>query len=55
MPNINEFIGPKPEQENINNLEKIIGIQPCSKCELDSKEYYWTCKNGHLNNIKVNS
>jgi len=64
MPNIKDFIGPKPEKEDINNLEKIIGLKPCSKCELDSNEYYWdpinflitwTCKNGHLNTIKVNS
>lgn len=64
MPNINEFIGPKPEQEDINNLEKLIGSKPCSKCDLDSAEYYWDplnfimtwkCRAGHSNSFKVNS
>ena len=64
MPNINEFIGPKPTAENILNLEKVIGNKPCSKCEMDSEEYFWdkvnfimswTCPNGHHNSIKVNS
>lgn len=63
MPNINEFIGPKPTKENINNLEKVIGSKPCSKCELDVSEYFWdpikfimtwTCDNGHENNVSVN-
>ncbi len=64
MPNINEFIGPKPTEENINNLEKVIGNKPCSKCEMDSLEYFWdpinftitwTCPAGHHNFVKVNS
>lgn len=64
MPNINEFIGPRPTQEQVNNLEKVIGSKPCSKCDLDSKEYFWdssnfimswTCDNGHSNSFKVNS
>jgi hypothetical protein len=64
MPNLKDFIGPKPEKNDINNLEKIIGSKPCSKCELNSKEYYWdpinfvmtwTCMNGHHNTVKVNS
>lgn len=63
MPNLNEFIGPKPTQENINNLEKIIGSKPCAKCELNSEEYFWDpsqfimswrCPSGHLNTVKVN-
>lgn len=63
MPDINEFIGPKPTQENISNLEKVVGSKPCFKCELDVKEYYWdpikfimtwTCGNGHENNVSVN-
>ena len=63
MPNLNEFIGPKPtKQENIN-LEKVIGSKPCSKCELDSSEYFWDpstftmswkCPSGHLNTVSVN-
>lgn len=63
MPNINEFIGPKPTQENISNLEKIIGSKPCFKCDLNVDDYYWdpieyimtwTCAVGHLNTVKVN-
>ena len=63
MPNINEFLGAKPAKDSIKNLEKIMGSKPCSKCELDSEEYYWdpinfimtwTCKTGHLNTVKVN-
>jgi hypothetical protein len=63
MPNINEFIGPKPTKENISNLEKVIGSKPCAKCDLDVEEYYWdpfeyimtwTCESGHLNTVKVN-
>lgn len=64
MPNLNEFLGPKPTKEEFSNLEKIIGSKPCSKCELDSKEYYWdpnhfvmtwTCPSNHINTVKVNS
>lgn len=63
MPNINEFIGPKPTENMVSNLEKIIGNKPCSKCELDVKEYFWdpsdyvmswTCEDGHLTTVKVN-
>lgn len=63
MPNLNEFIGPRPTEKQNLNLEKIIGTKPCSKCDLDSNEYYWdttnfimswTCPNNHINNIKVN-
>lgn len=64
MPNINEFIGPKPTQENINNLEKIIGSRPCSKCDAYVSEYFWdpynytmrwTCSLGHVTTVTVNS
>lgn len=63
MPNINEFIGPKPTVDSMSNLEKLIGQKPCSKCDLDVTEYYWdpanfimtwTCNAGHLNTVKVN-
>jgi hypothetical protein len=63
MPNINEFIGPKPEQVYKTELEKIIGIKPCSKCDENVSEAYWdptqlimtwTCSSGHTNTIKVN-
>ena len=64
MPNINEFIGPKPTQDDLLNLEKIIGNKLCGKCELDVQEYFWdpteyvirwTCASGHLTTVKVNS
>jgi hypothetical protein len=64
VPNINEFLGAMPAKDNIENLQKIMGTKPCSKCDLDSEEYYWdpvnfimtwTCKSGHLNTVKVNS
>jgi hypothetical protein len=63
MPNINEFIGPKPTEKQNLNLEKIIGSKPCSKCDEDVSEAYWdptqlimtwTCPNGHSNTLKVN-
>ena len=64
MPNLNEFIGPKPTEQAASNLEKVIGNKPCSKCELDVNEYYWdpsnfimswTCSAGHMSTVKVNS
>lgn len=63
MPNLNEFIGPKPTEENISGLEKIGGNKPCSKCDLDSEEVYWdpinlimswVCNNGHSNTFRIN-
>jgi hypothetical protein len=63
MPNINEFLGPKPEEVYKAELEKVIGNKPCSKCEADVHEAFWnpldlimtwTCPNGHLNTFKVN-
>ena len=62
MPNLNEFIGPKPEKILKAEMEKIIGTKPCSKCDADVDEAYWdptlftmtwTCPNNHLNTIKV--
>ncbi len=64
MPNINEFIGPKPSVENLNGLEKVVGNKPCGKCDLDVSEYFWdpakytmtwTCSSGHLTTVTVNS
>lgn len=62
MPNLNEFIGPKPDAEMINGLELIVGSKPCSKCDKDAGEAYWdpantvmswTCESGHLNTFSV--
>ena len=63
MPNLNEFLGPKPTQEESSLLEKVIGVKPCSKCDADVEEaswdpvaliMSWECPNGHSNTIKVN-
>lgn len=63
MPNINEFIGPKPTEKAISSLEKMVGNKPCAKCDLNVDEYYWdpfeftmtwTCNSGHHNTVKVN-
>lgn len=62
MPNINEFIGPKPEQIHRAELEKIVGKKPCAKCDKDVDEAFWdpmqlvmswTCPDGHHNTVKV--
>lgn len=63
MPNLNEFIGPKPELIHKVELEKLGGSKPCSKCEADSEETFWDpttltmswkCINGHSNTFSVN-
>ena len=62
MPNLNEFIGPKPEKILKAEMERIMGTKPCSKCESDVEEAFWdpmhlvmswTCPNGHANTLKV--
>jgi len=62
MPNLNEFLGPKPTVEQVSNLEKIVGDKPCSKCDKDAGEAYfdpatftmsWTCPDGHQNTFRV--
>ncbi len=63
MPNLNEFIGPKPEKIHKVELENLGGGKPCAKCDADSDETFWdpitltmswTCVNGHPNTFKVN-
>ena len=63
MPNLNEFIGPKPTQDAKDYLQTIVGTKPCAKCDADVEEAYWdpnklvmtwTCPNGHSNTVKVN-
>jgi len=63
MPNINEFIGAKPTDDQNRSLEKIIGSKPCFKCDLNVNEYFWDpskytmtwiCENGHSNSVSVN-
>ena len=61
MPNINEFLN-KPEKVFKNELERMGGTKPCSKCEKDSEEYFWDevtttisweCPDGHKNSFTV--
>lgn len=63
MPKLNEFFGPKPSSDQINNLEIIAGSKPCSKCDKDAGEAYWdpasmtmswTCPDNHKNTFVVN-
>ena len=63
MPNINEFVGSKPEQVYKAELQKIYGNKPCSKCDEDVEFYYWDaslltmswkCSKGHETSFKVN-
>lgn len=62
MPNINEFVGPKPTEKQNSDLEKLIGNKPCSRCDKDAEEYFWnqntftmswTCPDGHNNSYVV--
>jgi hypothetical protein len=62
MPNLNEFFNKeKPKQTN-PMLEELVGIKPCSACELDVDGGWWdpenlimswTCSNGHKTTHKV--
>jgi hypothetical protein len=63
MPNLNDFIGPKPKVEQINKLESLGAGKPCSKCKLDSVDSFWdpvnlimswTCPEGHSNSYRIN-
>ena len=65
MPNLNEFLNPKKEEEigKPYQLEQLGGVRPCSKCKEDVNgalwdpvEYImtWKCAKGHENSFKVN-
>ncbi len=63
MPNLNEFIGPKPTESQVSSLEKLGAGKPCSKCERDSEDSYWDpvnlimswkCPDGHNNSFRIN-
>ena len=63
MPNLNEFIGPKPTENEVLRLEKLGAGKPCAKCSLDSEDSYWdpvnlimswTCPDGHPNSYRIN-
>lgn len=64
MPNLDEFLhkNDNSEVEYNNQLEKIEGVRPCSKCDLnvdgavwDSQNLLltWKCSAGHENSIQV--
>ena len=62
MPNINEFFH-TPQILHKQELEKIYGIKPCSKCDKNAEEAFWDpatlilaweCPEGHANQVKVN-
>jgi hypothetical protein len=62
MPNLNEFFD-KKEILIPDSLEKINGVKPCSKCELDVSEswfdpeqqmMFWTCANNHKTEYVIN-
>jgi hypothetical protein len=64
MPNLNEFLNKdsnelKPDH---STLEKLDGVRPCSRCELDVDGGWWDpekllltwkCNNGHDNSVQV--
>jgi len=65
MPDLNEFLNKQKEQfkPDHSTLEKLDGIRPCSKCNLDvdgglwdSRNLLmtWKCSNGHENSLQLN-
>lgn len=64
MPDINEFFNTTDKKMDLVNTQTINSPKPCSKCEENSTTYTWNkdtftmtwkCKNGHPNELKVNS
>jgi hypothetical protein len=64
MPNLNEFLN-KDNSRSLDDPfeEKIDGIRPCSKCDLDVDGgiwnpekllLTWVCKNNHHNSYQIN-
>ncbi len=64
MPDLNEFLKKEEVVEQVHStLEKLNGIRPCGKCELDVDGGWWDpdrllltwkCDNGHDNSVQVN-
>jgi len=61
MPNLDEFLKPKPELKEYN-LEKLSGLRACSTCDEDVNGAFWDpvelvmswrCSNGHETIFKV--
>lgn len=62
MPNLSEFLSPKPEKVMASELERFGGRKPCAKCEKDAEHYFWDastmtisweCPDGHKNSYVV--
>ena len=56
MPNLNEFLKKEDHKEINSTFEKLDGLRPCSKCDIDvdgglwdpeNLIMKWTCSNGH--------
>lgn len=56
MPNLNEFLSNKNDKDTNSKFEKLLGVKPCSKCDIDVDEILWdsenlimkwTCSSGH--------
>lgn len=62
MPNLEEFFH-KPELIHKTELQKISGLKPCAKCDLNADVAFWDpvaqilsweCLEGHKNQVRVN-
>ena len=64
MPDLNEFLNKHKEQfkPDHSTLEKLDGVRPCSKCDLDvdgglwdprNLLMTWKCSNGHENSLQL--
>jgi hypothetical protein len=63
MPNLNEFLNPKIEENKVGyDLEEISGVRACSKCDEDVDGAFWDpldlvmswrCSKGHETVFKV--
>lgn len=56
MPNLNEFLNKEEPKEINSTFEKLDGLRPCSKCDIDvdgglwdpeNLIMKWTCSSGH--------
>lgn len=56
MPDLNEFLKKEEQKQASSLFEPLVGIKPCSKCEIDvdgglwdaeNLIMKWTCSNGH--------
>jgi hypothetical protein len=56
MPNLNEFLNKEEHKQIDSTFEKLDGLRPCSKCDIDvdgglwdpeNLIMKWTCSSGH--------